>query len=56
MKKRRITVNINTTYKYIQLWNGIFNLTDKELQILASFIDVQEITDEVNMCSIRNKK
>ena len=56
MKKRIITVNINTTYKYIQLWNGIFNLTDKELQILASFIDVQEITDEVNMCSIRNKK
>ena len=56
MKKRRITVNINTTYKYIQLWNGIFNLTDKELQILASFIVVQEITDEVNMCSIRNKK
>ena len=38
MKKRKITVSINTTYKYIQLWNGIFNLTDKELSILSAFI------------------
>ena len=56
MKKRRITVNIDTTYKYIQLWNGIFNLTNKELSILSSFIDVNNITEEVNICSIRNKK
>tara|TARA_R110002020_G_scaffold102602_2_gene240819 strand:- start:2606 stop:2938 length:333 start_codon:yes stop_codon:yes gene_type:complete len=56
MKKRKITVNIDTTYKYIQLWNGIFNLTDKELTILSSFIDVNSITEEVNMCSVRNKK
>ena len=34
--KRTITVNINTTYKYLQLWNGIFNLTDKELEYAAS--------------------
>ena len=54
--KRTITVNINTTYKYLQLWNGIFNLTDKELEILASFIDTQEITEEVNLCSVNNKK
>ena len=38
--KRRITVNINSTLKYIQLWNGIFNLTDKEY----------------NVCSVSNKK
>jgi hypothetical protein len=56
MKIRKITVNIDTTYKYIQLWNGIFDLTNKELSILSSFIDVNNITEEVNICSVRNKK
>ena len=54
--KRKITVNIDSTYKYLQLWNGIFSLTNKEIQILASFIDVQAITNEVNLCSVKNKK
>ena len=56
MIKRKITVNIDSTLKYLQLWNGIFNLTGKGLQILSAFIDVQNITDEVNLCSVRNKK
>ena len=56
MKKRKITVNIDTTYKYIQLWNGIFNLTDKELIILSSFIDININTKDTNMCSVINKK
>ena len=56
MIKRKITVNIDSTLKYLQLWNGIFHITDKGLQILATFIDVQGITDEVNLCSVRNKK
>ena len=56
MKKRKITVNIDSTLKYVQLWNGIFNLTDKEIQILSTFIDVQMITEELNLCSVRNKK
>ena len=29
--KKRITVKIDTTYKYIRLWNGLFNLTPKEV-------------------------
>ena len=56
MIKRKITVKIDSTLKYLQLWNGIFNLTDKEIQILAAFIDIQEITNEDNLCSVRNKK
>ena len=56
MIKRKITVNIDSTLKYLQLWNGIFNLTDKGLQILSAFIDVQIITNEENLCSVRNKK
>tara|TARA_R110000822_G_scaffold4640_9_gene20071 strand:- start:1801 stop:2151 length:351 start_codon:yes stop_codon:yes gene_type:complete len=55
-KKKKITVNIDTTYKYVQLWNGIFNLTEKGLQILAAFIDVQAINKESNFCSVKNKK
>ena len=54
--KRKITVTIDTTYKYVQLWNGIFNLTEKGLQILSAFIDVQIITEEENFCSVKNKK
>ena len=56
MIKRKITINIDSTLKYLQLWNGIFNLTNKGLQILAAFIDVQNITTERNICSVRNKK
>ena len=56
MIKRKITVNIDSTLKYLQLWNGIFNITDTGLQILAAFIDTQDITEESNLCGIRNKK
>ena len=56
MKNKKITVNINSTYKYVQLWNGIFKLTDKELTILSAFIDVNIVNDEVNLCSVKNKK
>ena len=56
MKKRKITVSIDSTYKYLQLWNGIFNLTDKELAILASFIDANTIKKDINICSVSNKK
>ena len=56
MKNKKITVNIDSTYKYLQIWNGIFDLTNKELQILSAFIDVQNIKEEVNLCSVGNKK
>ena len=56
MKNKKITVSINSTYKYVQLWNGIFKLTDKELTILSAFIDVNIVNDEVNLCSVKNKK
>ena len=56
MKKRKITVNIDTTYKYVQLWNGIFNLTDKELAIISTFIDTIIIKEDINICSVANKK
>jgi hypothetical protein len=56
--KKKITVKVNSTYKYLQLWNGIFNLTNTELVILAAFIDVDNVIDEqnTNFCSMQNKK
>ena len=56
MNIKRISVNIDTTYKYLQIWNGIFGMTNKELEILSAFVDVQNITEEVNLCSVINKK
>tara|TARA_R100000329_G_scaffold120428_1_gene99271 strand:- start:1133 stop:1462 length:330 start_codon:yes stop_codon:yes gene_type:complete len=53
--KKKITVNIDSTYKHLQLWNGIFDLTNTELKVLSSFIDVQDITKDSNMCSMKNK-
>lgn len=54
--KKKITVKADSTYKYLQLWNGIFNLTNTELVILASFIDVDNITENTNFCAMENKK
>ncbi len=56
--KKRITVKIDTTYKYIRLWNGLFNLTPKELKILAEFVDVnRDIGNKFgNACHVEIKK
>ena len=42
--KKKLTIKINSTYKYLQVWNGIFNLTNKELEVLSTFIDIQDIS------------
>ena len=54
--KKKITVNIDSTYKYLQLWNGIFNLTNTELTILATFIDVDGLMEHENFCCMDIKK
>tara|TARA_R100001463_G_scaffold79454_1_gene133893 strand:+ start:965 stop:1297 length:333 start_codon:yes stop_codon:yes gene_type:complete len=56
MNTKKITVNINTTYKFLQVWNGIFNLTNKELEILSAFVDTGKLTETSNLCSMKNKK
>lgn len=53
---QNLTIKVNSTYKYLQLWNGIFNLTDKELKILALFIDADKEKKDVNLCSPASKK
>ena len=56
MIKKSVTIKANTTYKYLQLWNGIFNLTEKELVILAHFIDLRGSIEGSNLCGVDNKR
>ena len=53
---QNLTIKVNSTYKYLQIWNGIFNLTEKELKILALFVDINQRVKEVNLCTPRVKK
>ena len=50
---RRVNIPVKTTYQFLQVFNGILELTDKELQVLSSFIDTGET---VNLCSPKAKK
>ena len=50
---RKIQIKTDTTFKYLQVFNGILELTDKELLILSKFIDLSETT---NICSADSKK
>ena len=36
----KIKIKANSIYKRVLIWNGIFNLTNKELEILSAFIQV----------------
>ena len=46
-KKIKLKVPIANTFQSIKLWNGIYNLTDKEISILAKLID----TEHKEFCS-----
>lgn len=50
---RKINIKTNNTLKFLQVFNGILELTDTELRVLANLIDNSET---VNLCSPINKK
>lgn len=50
---KTITINTDTTFKYLQVFNGILELTQKELAVLAEFIDTGDHND---LCDIETKK
>jgi hypothetical protein len=52
----KITIKADTTLKHISIWNGIFNLTKKELEVLSSLIDAEILTDTKSLGSVSNKK
>ena len=53
MMPRKIKINPQTTYQFLQVFNGILELTDKELEVLSNFID---LSTTINLCSAENKK
>ena len=50
---RRINIKADTTYKYLQVFNGILELTQREMLVLSKFIDFSESD---NICSQSTKK
>lgn len=49
MARKTVKVKISDTAKYLGLFNGIFKLTDTEIQILAAFMDLQASLDSSGM-------
>lgn len=54
--KRIFKLQTMSTEGYIRLLNGIFNLTNKEIQVLGAFIDMQQSHPEMNVFSAEFKK
>lgn len=46
MKRKVYTVPAKTPYQYIQLFNGLFELTEREMEILSKFIAAQLSLDK----------
>ena len=48
----KIKVPVKSTFQAIKLWNGIYDLTDKEITILAMLID----TETEKFCSKKHRE
>ena len=51
----KVKIKANSIFKRIQIWNGIFNLTNKELEVISAFIKVGADSKDKNLCSKDNK-
>tara|TARA_R100001224_G_scaffold81644_2_gene51407 strand:+ start:1010 stop:1330 length:321 start_codon:yes stop_codon:yes gene_type:complete len=49
---RKVTIEADSTFKFLQVFNGILELTDKELLILSKLVDI----GDKNLCSPKSKK
>lgn len=60
MKTKKVSIKIKSTAHYLKLFNGVTELTDTEIRILAAFIDeykiIQEAGLDMNMFSTPMKK
>ena len=50
-----MTVPLNTVYKRIKFWNGIFDLTSMELEVLSNLINISD-SNYSDICNLENKK
>lgn len=53
---QKLTIKADTTFKYIKLWNGFFDLTQMELRVLATMVDTARLLGDNNICSPAVKK
>ena len=51
----KVNIKANSIFKRVQIWNGIFNLTNKELEILSAFIKVNLTSKSKNFCTKKSK-
>tara|TARA_R110001592_G_scaffold307933_1_gene581881 strand:- start:303 stop:620 length:318 start_codon:yes stop_codon:yes gene_type:complete len=51
----KIKIKANSIFKRLQIWNGIFDLTNKELEVVSAFIKVNMTSKRKNLCSKTNK-
>tara|TARA_R110000737_G_scaffold39453_1_gene59380 strand:+ start:122 stop:439 length:318 start_codon:yes stop_codon:yes gene_type:complete len=51
----KVTIKANSIFKRLQIWNGIFNLTKKELEVISAFIKVNITSKDKNVCNKKNK-
>tara|TARA_R110002051_G_C8747305_1_gene499829 strand:- start:681 stop:1019 length:339 start_codon:yes stop_codon:yes gene_type:complete len=51
-----IKMTLNSPYQSIQFWNGVFNLTKTELQVLSLLIAVSNDNESDHLCTPSNKK
>ena len=50
---KKLKIKADTTLKYLQVFNGILELTYRELQVLSKLIDLSKTVD---LCSVINKR
>ena len=51
----KVQIRANSIFKRLQIWNGIFDLTNKELEVVSAFIKVNMKAKRKNLCSKKNK-
>ncbi len=51
----KLNIKANSIFKRVQIWNGIFDLTNKELEIISAFIKVNLKSKSKNFCTKKSK-
>jgi|TARA_R110000737_G_C14477677_1_gene467909 hypothetical protein len=51
-----IKITLNSPFQCIKFWNGVFNLTKTELQVLSLLITINDSRGFDNLCDLENKK
>ena len=51
----KVNIKADSIFKRVLIWNGIFNLTNKELEILSAFIKVNLKSKSKNFCTKKSK-